>query len=118
MEMIGWVFIIIGALFLFLGGLGILRMPDVLNQAQAGTKTTTLGIVSLLIGMIFLHPVWGFKLLIIAVFFLATSPIGSHSIVRAAMKRKKEAFTLNRNDYQMDVHASENVIASMDGGSQ
>lgn len=97
MVILAWIMIFIGALFLFLGGLGIFRMPDVLNQAQAGTKTTTLGIVSLLVGMIFLHPLWGFKLLIIALFFLATSPIGSHSIARAALKRKKEVFVLNEN---------------------
>jgi multicomponent Na+:H+ antiporter subunit G len=100
MAYIGWIIILIGALFLFLGGLGIFRMPDVLNQAQAGTKTTTLGIVSLLAGMIFLHPVWGFKLIIIALFFLATSPIGSHSIARAALKRKKENFVLTSNAYE------------------
>lgn len=100
MVIMGWLLILIGAIFLFLGGLGILRMPDVLNQAQAGTKTTTLGIVSLLLGMIFLHPLWGFKLLIIALFFLATSPIGSHSIARAALKRKKEVFVLNQNAYE------------------
>lgn len=97
MIIMGWIMISIGALFLFLGGLGIFRMPDVLNQAQAGTKTTTLGIVSLLVGMIFLHPLWGFKLLIIALFFLATSPIGSHSIARAALKRKKEVLVLKHN---------------------
>jgi multicomponent Na+:H+ antiporter subunit G len=100
MTLIGWILVMIGALFLCLGGLGIFRMPDVLNQAQAGTKTTTLGIVSLLMGMIFFHPDWGFKLVIIALFFLVTSPVGSHSITRAALKRKKENFVLGDNAYE------------------
>lgn len=99
LYIIGSVFIIVGAIFLFLGGLGIFRMPDVLNQSQAGTKASTLGIVSVLVGLIFIHPEWGFKLLIIAVFFLATSPIASHNITRAALKRKKEHFVLSENAY-------------------
>jgi len=100
MNIIGWILVTIGAVFLFLGGLGIYRMPDVLNQSQAGTKASTLGIVSLLIGLIFFHPSWGFKLFIIAIFFLSTSPIASHNITRAALKRKKEEFVLNENAYE------------------
>lgn len=99
MNIIGYIFLIVGGIFLFLGGLGILRMPDVLNQAQAGTKASTLGIVSLLIGFIFIHPSWGFKLFLIAVFFLSTSPISSHAITRSALKRKKEVFIISENQY-------------------
>jgi multicomponent Na+:H+ antiporter subunit G len=96
---IGYVFLTIGSVFLFLGGLGILRMPDVLNQSQAGTKASTLGIVAFLIGLIFFHPEWGFKLIIIALFFFATAPIASHKITRAALIRNKEAFILSENAF-------------------
>jgi len=98
MNIAGYIFTTIGGIFLLLGGLGIYRMPDVLNQAQAGTKASTLGIVSLLIGLIFLRPDWGFKLLIIILFFLSTSPLASHAIARAALKRNKENFKLSQND--------------------
>ncbi|MFA9396748.1 MAG: monovalent cation/H(+) antiporter subunit G [Clostridiaceae bacterium] len=107
MNIIGNVFLVIGGIFLFLGGLGILRMPDVLNQAQAGTKSSTLGIVSLLIGFIFIHPSWGFKLFLIAIFFLSTSPISSHAITRSALKRKKETFILSENQYEKQFHDGE-----------
>lgn len=99
MNVIGYIFTTIGGIFLFLGGLGIYRMPDVLNQAQAGTKASTLGIVSLSIGLIFLKPVWGFKLFIIIIFFLSTSPLASHAIARTALKRNKEDFQLSQNDF-------------------
>ncbi|MBK5247345.1 MAG: monovalent cation/H(+) antiporter subunit G [Peptostreptococcaceae bacterium] len=99
MIIIGYIFLTIGAAFLFLGGLGILRMPDVLNQSQAGTKASTLGIVAFLIGLIFFHPDWGFKLMIISVFFLATAPIASHKITRAALLRNKENFILSENAF-------------------
>ncbi len=99
MEIIGYIFLTIGAIFLFLGGLGIFRMPDVLNQSQAGTKASTLGIVSFLIGIMFFYPAWTFKLLIIVVFFLATAPISSHKITRSALIRNKEKFVLSENAY-------------------
>lgn len=98
MDIIGYIFTTIGGIFLLLGGLGIYRMPDVLNQAQAGTKASTLGIVSILIGLIFLKPDWGFKLFIIIIFFLSTSPLASHAVARAALKRNKEDFKLSQND--------------------
>ncbi|MBN2259908.1 MAG: monovalent cation/H(+) antiporter subunit G [Clostridiales bacterium] len=112
MTIIGYVFLLIGAAFLFLGGLGIYRMPDVLNQSQAGTKASTLGIVSFLIGLIFFHPAWGFKLIIIALFFLATAPISSHKITRAALLRNKEKFILSENAFADRF----NVVVEEDGG--
>ena len=99
MGIIGTAWMLLGALLLFLGGLGIFRMPDVLNQAQAGTKASTLGIVFFAIGLIFFHPDWAFKLIIISVFFLATAPISSHKITRAALLRGKEQLILSENAY-------------------
>jgi multicomponent Na+:H+ antiporter subunit G len=83
---IGYILITIGALFLFLGSLGILRMPDVYNRIQAGTKATTLGALSLIIGVGLVEPTWFWKTLIIAVFIVLTNPIGSHNIARASYK--------------------------------
>ncbi len=51
MEIISYIFMIIGGLFYLLGGLGVLRMPDVFNRIQAGTKATTLGAFALLVGI-------------------------------------------------------------------
>ena len=48
---IGGALILIGGAFLLLGGLGIYRMPDVYNRLQAGTKATTLGGMSLILGV-------------------------------------------------------------------
>ncbi|WP_078119378.1 monovalent cation/H(+) antiporter subunit G [Thiosocius teredinicola] len=83
MSIIGDVFLIIGAVFCFLGALGLLRMPDVYNRIQAGTKAVTLGSLSLLIGVGLHHPDWWAKLLIVGIFILLTNPIGSSSLARA-----------------------------------
>jgi multicomponent Na+:H+ antiporter subunit G len=81
---LGYILILAGSLFLFLGALGLFRMPDVYNRLQAGTKATTLGALSAIIGVGMVETDWFLKTLIIAVFILMTNPIGSHSIARAA----------------------------------
>jgi multicomponent Na+:H+ antiporter subunit G len=83
MIYIAYLFMIIGAFFYALGGLGILRMPDLFNRAQAGTKATTLGTFSLLIGVGITNPAWLPKILIIIVFIAVTNPVGSSVLARA-----------------------------------
>lgn len=84
MSMIGDIFLVIGGVVIAIGGLGLLRMPDVYNRLQAGTKTATLGAMSVLLGIGLHHPDWWAKLLVIAGFILFTNPVGSSTIARAA----------------------------------
>ena len=84
MMVAGQVLLLVGGLFMFLGALGLVRMPDVYSRIQAGTKATTLGALSMLTGVALQHPQWIPKLLLIAVFIMLTSPIGSSTIARAA----------------------------------
>jgi multicomponent Na+:H+ antiporter subunit G len=84
MSTIGDLLLLLGAAFLFLGALGLLRMPDVYTRIQAGTKAVTLGSLAMLIGLAVQHPGWWPKLLLIALFVLLTSPLGSSTIARAA----------------------------------
>lgn len=86
MALVGDVLLLIGGLFILLGSIGLLRMPDVFNRLQAGTKSSTLGLVALLAGVGFHHPDWWSKLLVITGFMLFTNPVGSSSVARAAMK--------------------------------
>ena len=83
-EIIGNLFLITGALFLFSAGLGVLRMPDTYNRIQTGTKATTLGTIMILVGLAFLHPAWTFKLIILIFFVLLTNPVSSHALARAS----------------------------------
>lgn len=83
LTLIGHFVTITGALFLFLAALGIIRMPDVYNRMQAGTKATTLGTLLVLVGQACIHPQWTGKLLLLALFVLLTNPISSHTLARA-----------------------------------
>lgn len=86
MELLGLIMTGIGVLFLLLGNFGILRLPDVYNRIQAGTKCTTFGTFFSIIGIGIMQPEWFWKCLLIAVFVLVTNPISSHAIARASKK--------------------------------
>ncbi len=84
MNLIGDVFLVMGCAAIAIGGLGLLRMPDVYNRLQAGTKTVTMGAMAVLLGIALHHPDWWSKLLVIAGFILFTNPVGSSTVARAA----------------------------------
>lgn len=86
MKMLGAIITLIGSLLLFLGALGILRMPDVYNRMQAGTKATTLGSILFLIGISVGNYACGCfgKILIIILFIVFTNPVSSNALARAA----------------------------------
>ena len=67
--------VLVGAVFLVLAAVGVLRMPDPYNRIQAGTKASTLGVVLALAGLGIYEPAWLPKLLVIALFVLITNPV-------------------------------------------
>lgn len=71
-----------------LSSLGLLRLPDVYTRAHATTKSTTLGILSILTGAFIyfwgLHDVMNFRLLLGIVFVFLTAPVSGHFIIRSA----------------------------------
>lgn len=86
MEYIGMGLILIGGIFLFLGALGIFRMPDIYSRLQAGTKASTLGAMSTILGVGFLNPDWFIKLLVIVIFIGVANPLSSHALARASYR--------------------------------
>ncbi|MCK9230451.1 MAG: monovalent cation/H(+) antiporter subunit G [Syntrophales bacterium] len=80
--------IIMGAFFLFVGSLGIIKFPDFYSRAHAVSVGDTLGIILVLGGLMIYE---GFSLnsgkLFIAILFVAhATPTGSHAIARAAYR--------------------------------
>lgn len=106
-EIIGGILILIGASFLFLGGLGIYRMPDVYNRLQAGTKATTLGAMSLIlgVGVVKMEDSWTWivKMAIIIIFIAISNPISSHALARAMYHRKRMPYIKGDPD-KMDAY--------------
>jgi multicomponent Na+:H+ antiporter subunit G len=100
----GEVVAVVGALFLFLGALGVFRMPDLYNRMQSGTKATTLGNILTLAGLGIMRPDWLPKILLIALFVMLTNPISSHALARAA---HREGIPLTEGSVRDDLAAHE-----------
>lgn len=97
-DLLGGALMVAGTGFLLLGGLGLLRMPDLYNRIQAGTKATTLGTLLTLAGVACLHPDWGWKLLLIGVFLIFTNPLSSQVLARAAHRTGQHKTAATRVD--------------------
>jgi len=111
-TIIGALVIGFGVAFLFLGALGIFRLPDVYNRLQAGTKCTTLGAFCTIVGVGVAEPEWLLKALIVAVFILLTNPISAHALARASYKsavRPCEATVVDKLQGQSEGEKSEHI---------
>jgi multicomponent Na+:H+ antiporter subunit G len=78
----------VGTLFLCLGSVGLVRLPDVFCRMHATTKSTTFGACGVLLAALVdagSSPV-GLKALLAIVFLLLTAPVGAHMIARAAYR--------------------------------
>jgi multicomponent Na+:H+ antiporter subunit G len=84
LKIVGAVIALIGSLFLFLGALGVLRMPDVYNRMQAGTEATTLGSILTLLGIGIYHLDWIGQVILLIIFIAITNPLSSHALARAS----------------------------------
>ena len=86
LDAVAAVLIVAGCLLGLLGGIGVLRLPDVFGRMHAATKPPTLGLVLVAAGAIL--RVDGvadvtFLVLVVGLLFLA-APVGAHLIGRSA----------------------------------
>lgn len=75
-----------GGVFVLVGGIGALRMPDLYTRLHAASVTETLGTLLILVGLM-LHSggqLATFKLFAILVFLFFTSPISSYALANTA----------------------------------
>ena len=98
LDLLGALLLVAGTAFLLLGGLGLVRMPDVFNRIQAGTKTTTLGTLLSLLGVALMQPAWSLKLLLVGLFLLFTNPLSSQVLARAAHRVRAEEAAVSTVD--------------------
>ncbi len=79
--------LLVGSVFIIIGGVGLLRMPDFYTRIHAAGITDTLGATAILLGLA-LQAGWDLmsvKLVIILLFLLLTSPTAAHSLAKAAL---------------------------------
>ena len=85
-DIVAWALLVTGSLFLMVGGLGLIRLPDFYTRLHAAGITDTMGAELLIVGMI-VHEgptLVAVKLVVIGVFLFFTSPTATHAVANAA----------------------------------
>lgn len=88
MTILAVIFLSAGMFFLYVGAIGLLRLPDFFTRLHAAGKCDTLGTLLCLTGLMFYQGVHltSLKLLLIWSFILLASPTGTHALSRAAYR--------------------------------
>ena len=90
-EIIISFFVVVGAFFMLIGSIGMIRLPDLFMRLHAPTKSSTLGLGSfLLAAMIFsaTQGRFGFAELLITLFSFVTAPVSANLMAQAAIHLK------------------------------
>lgn len=89
LDIFSWFFLVSGALFCVVGGIGLLRLPDFYTRSHGAGITDTLGAGLILIGLMFQGG--GFlvtaKLALVMFFLFMMGPVVSHALMKAAYAR-------------------------------
>ena len=91
-EIVSGIFLVIGAVAMLVGGIGILRLPDLFTRLHAVGIIDTLGVAAILIGLAFMAG-WGLALIKLANIFallMLLNPSASHALARAAVHGAKK----------------------------
>ncbi len=84
---LGWACLLAGSAFSLVGGIGMLRLPDLFTRMHAAGITDTLGAGLILVGLMFQAglSLVTVKLILILAFLFFTSPTSTHALAQAAL---------------------------------
>jgi len=87
LDALSWIFLLAGSFFVVVGGIGLLRMPDVFTRMHAAGIADTMGTGLILVGLTFQSDDWlvTVKLLLILYFVVFTNPTSTHAVARSAL---------------------------------
>ncbi len=87
LDILSWGLLAAGSVFLIIGGIGLVRLPDVFARMHGAGMIDTLGAGAVLSGLMIQAGLGAvtIKLVLIVVFILFTSPTATHALARAAL---------------------------------
>ena len=87
LDIMSWLLLTAGGVFVLVGGIGALRMPNLYTRMHAASVTDTMGAVLVIAGaMVQAGPsLVTVKLAAILLFLLITSPTASYALANAAL---------------------------------
>ena len=88
-DVLGWGCIVSGSVFIIIGGVGLLRLPDFYTRIHAAGITDTVGSWLIVIGLMSQAglTLTAARLAILLFLLVATSPLASHALAKAAYLR-------------------------------
>ena len=87
LDILSWLLLSAGGVFVLIGGIGALRMPNLYTRMHAASVTDTMGAVLVLAGVMLQAGLTlaTVKLAAILLFLLITSPTASYALASAAL---------------------------------
>jgi multicomponent Na+:H+ antiporter subunit G len=86
-DIVSWVLLSLGGAFVFIGGIGALRMPNLYTRMHAASLTDTMGAMLVIAGIMLQSgaSLATIKLAAILLFLLLTGPVASNTLASAAL---------------------------------
>jgi multicomponent Na+:H+ antiporter subunit G len=86
-DLLSWVLLSVGAIFILIGGIGVVRLPEFYTRMHAASLTDSIGTILILVGIMLQAGVSlaAFKLMAILAFMLLTGPTATYALANAAL---------------------------------
>ncbi len=99
-DALGSACLLLGAFLMLSGGVGVLRFPDFFTRMHAAGVTETLATTLILFGLMLIAGwnIVSFKLVLILLFIMITSPVASHALAKAALHGKLQPLVDERDE--------------------
>jgi len=97
-DVLSWALLLGGSFFMVTGGIGLLRLPDFYTRIHAAGMTDTMGSWLILAGLMLQAGLTlvTLKLVLVLFFLVATSPLASHALAKAAWLHGLEPYVKPR----------------------
>lgn len=88
------ILVIVGLVFMTLGVVGLIRMPDVYTKLHAASKAVFLGIIALAVSASLVGTMaMSLRLILLSVLVLLTTPVSAHAIALGAHLHRERMVT-------------------------
>jgi len=106
--------ILLGAVVMTIGVIGVFRMPDVYTKLHAASKSVFLGVCSILAAVATSgDPAFIARAVLIGLLLIVTTPVAAHEIAKAAARER--SLRIGVSAERAIVHADEQLSSSRRG---
>lgn len=109
-EVIAGIFIFLGTLISLFSSIGLIRLPDVYTRSHAASKSSTVGVLSILIGTLLYFVIsegyFSIRLILGIFFVFLTAPVAAHVICRSAYRANVPLTETSAEDELKDYFAA------------